>query len=753
MQELFRFYAIRTPDPVPDQEQIPLETTSSYQATLAGSQVTASSAIVTSRALIDKAAPVVLHDLDTLGNGIRLLKARLDALEPSDKIAPVGEWVRADFKIAPMGESVRADFKQQPLAALAESLHPGTEQLKDVVVALRVLKILSVPRSTGGNVPAVRFPDWINPLENVVPQLILAMRLRTALASAAAGPVTVAYMKGAMTLGLTFNGLDRFYALKSLPSASAAETLAQNKKRLQDLTELIRQVRLACPSFLQFDQLPVLGVTMESAYAHSLANTYKGLINALSTLPGRAVPGTLLMNWVGLHALLEDKAVSFQKIIDDETPASTTPPTPNASSPIVGGHMQLAGVADVHVILNHVVRYEKAELAQIENILLGESRNRTYRTLLRNETDSETTTETTTTQEREVKTEDRSDLKTETDNSLKEVLDLKSGVDIQYKQGDSLKLNLNASVAYNRSKEEASKVATEFAKDVTNRAAQKVVQTVRQSIKTKILRETEETIVHGFDNAAATRTDNVVGIYQWIEKVYENVHLTVGGPAAIFDGVVLQPAQRLLTTPPSADGALGSATPPPPLDVQPTDIHPWNYLTLASRFGASGVPPAPPFITSTSFSAATGDDNPQGIAHDIAIPDDTMAAYAAVIFDAQDHPSDAHDHAEARASLGGTLLTSTTASGHATFHSTVMLSGERGMVPFAALFYQNLGYELTVDVTCVRTLETYQRWQLSVHAALASAPPRPSRPTTSGWLGRRCRKLRATARLRGGSTS
>jgi len=50
-----------------------------------------------------------------------------------------------------------------------------------------------------------------------------------------------------------------------------------------------------------------------------------------------------------------------------------------------------------------------------------------------------------------------------------------------------------------------------------------------------------------------------------------------------------------------------------------------------------------------------------------------------------------------------------------------MLAGERTMVPFAALFYQNLGYELTVDIACVRTTEAYERWQLSVYAALAAA--------------------------------
>jgi hypothetical protein len=722
MQELFRFFAIRAADPLPNNEHIDLDTGSSFQRTIALPGFDAGKVLAACRKFIEQSAGIVLRDVETLGNPMRAFKARLDKLDAGEQVAPVDEWVRAEFG--------------KTLDTLNKQLTENTQTLKDVAVALRVVKALTAPHpnrpSPVRNIRAseVRVQptsaavvaDWVNPVASAVPDLMLSLRVRTALAFASQGQVSVAYMKGAMAMGMTYSGLDRTVNAglsQVFPTPPSVDVLARDKQLLQNLAELIRQVRLACPSFLVVTSDD--RVMMSPAYATGLATTYANLISSLADLPGQRVPSDLRTDWIALHSLLEDKALSLQKRIDDETPASTTPASPNALSPIVGGHMQLAGVADVHVVLNHVVKYEKAELAQIENVLLGESRSRTYRTLLRDESDTESTTETTTTQEREVKTEDRSDLKTETDNSLKEVLDLKASADVQYKQGDSLKLDLNASVAYNRTKEEATKVATEFAKDVTNRAAQKVVQTVRQSIKTKILRETEETIVHGFDNTASTRTDNVVGVYQWIEKVYENTHLTVGGPAAIFDGVVLQPAQRLLTAPPSTDGALGGATPPPPLDIQPTDIHPWNYLTLASRFGATGVAPPPPFSSSTSFSGATGDQNAQGIAHDIAIPDDTMAAYAHVAFDAQDNKDDDPDHAEARASIGFNAIVNENDGGHAAFSHVRLLSGERGLVPFAALIYWNLGYELTVDVTCIRTIEAYQRWQLAVYAGLASA--------------------------------
>jgi hypothetical protein len=565
----------------------------------------------------------------------------------------------------------------------------------------------------------------------MVPQLFSQLRLRTSLERAASGAVSLATMKGALTLPLTYELLEHVNKFEVAPPPPPADVLVQDRATLANLTQLILQVRQACPSGLVIRAIPpalsgplTLGkdAFLAAPIAKRLSNDFKALIGKLNTIAGPTLPGDLSsIPWLSLHATLEEKAKTLQKKIDDETPAASAASSPASTSPVVGGHMQLAGVADVHVVLNHVIGYEKAEVAQIENILLGELRDRIYRTLLRNEQDTESTTETTTTQEREVKTEDRSDLKSETDSTLKEMLDIKAGLDVQYKPSDSLKLDINASVAYNRSKDETNKVATEFAKDVSNRAAQKVVQMVRQSTKVKVLRETEETIEHKFDNATSGHTDNIAGVYQWIEKVYENVHLTVGGPAAIFDGIVLQPGQRLLTAPPAADGALGSAMPPPVLDAQPSDIHPWNYLSLAAKFSATGLPPPPPFTSNASFSGAAGDKNPQGVAHDLALPDDAMAAWAAIIWDAQDIKGDDPLHADAEASLATHKLDSVIVNAHATQDTMLLLAGERTIIPFAALFYDAIGYECTIDVTCVRTSAAYERWQLSVYAALAAA--------------------------------
>ena len=706
MQELFRFYAIRASDPVPDQERIALETSSQFQAGLGSSRNTPATMSAACNQFLDQNGRVVLRDLEATRTGFIALHKRLVTLDPSEANAPVDQWAKADFN-------------QSLVQLVSDSFRTSTDRMKDVVVALRVLRSLDGAQAAA--VARIAGTDALSRSASgtMLPGLLLQLRLRAALERAASAPVSAASMKGALTLPFTYDLLEQVNKLKVVLPPQPANELAQDRATLASLTQLIVQLRLACPSGLEMSGKDAV---LAASVAQQVAHDFKALIAKLNEIAGPKVPGDLSsMPWQALHATLEAKAKTLQKQIDDETPAATVASSPAATSPVVGGHMQLAGVADVHVVLNHVIGYEKSEVAQIENILLGEQRDRVYRTLLRNEQDTESTTETTTTQEREVKTEDRSDLKSETDSSLKEILDLKAGLDVQYKQGDSLKLNINASVAYNRSKDETNKVATEFAKDVTNRAAQKVVEMVRQSTKVKVLNETEETVEHKFDNTAPTRTDNIAGVYQWIEKVYENVHLTVGGPAAIFDGVVLQPAQRLLTAPPAADGALGRTTPPPVIDVQPSDIHPWNYLSLAAKFSATGLPPPPPFTTNVSFSGAAGDKNPHGVAHDLALPDDGIAAWAVVVWDAQDIPDDAANNADARASLATHKIESVINQAHATQDTALLLAGERGILPFAGLFYDAIGYECTIDVTCVRAPEAYERWQLSVYAALAAA--------------------------------
>src|SRR5437879_61120 len=97
MQELFRFFAIRAADPLPDNEHVDLDTGSSFQRTIAAPGFDAVKVLAACRKLIEQSGGIVLRDAETLGNPMRAFKARLEKLDAGEQVAPVDEWVRADF--------------------------------------------------------------------------------------------------------------------------------------------------------------------------------------------------------------------------------------------------------------------------------------------------------------------------------------------------------------------------------------------------------------------------------------------------------------------------------------------------------------------------------------------------------------------------------------------------------------------------------------------------------------------------------
>ncbi len=712
MQELFRFFAVRAPAQLGGSEHVPLKTETAFQKTIERGGLSPARVEAAANARLGQVAGDVLRELDQRTGTFASFRERVLAGPNDESSAPVAEWVRQDF--------------QAPLADVAAMLGPTTEQLKDSIAALRLLRLVqkrapapvSCERVTESRSHGGSSSGAAERLVGHVGKMLRDVRVRQAIQRASVGSISYRDLKKMLDAPVTYDPIDQVNALDDEGEASEPSELEKNRKILADLTQLIRAVRATFPGKLFVDGANE--VLIETNLRNKISSTFAEVIDALMDTPGLEVPKGLGLPFVLLHTTLEDKARYLQNLIDKQAPAAGgAQATP--ASPSVAGHMQLAGVADVHVVLAHVKRYERAEIAHIENVLQGETRTRKYRTLLRNDTENEKTTETTTTQEREVKTESKSNLKLETNEALKEVLEVKAGADFEYNQGKTLTLKLNASVGYTRTKEESSKVASEFAKEVTNRAVEKIVETVKNSVKVKILNETEETIEHTFVNTPASASDHVTGIYQWVEKVYENVQLTVGAPAAIFDGVVLQPARRLLSASPSSDGALKGAAPPPPLDFSPADIESWNYLSLAGKFGATSMP-APPFFSATaSFSSAGGAKGNQALAQDIALPDDTAAAYAVVSLEAEDDENDTPNQAGAVASLAGRALVVKDVDDDAVHEKKTALSGERGLLPFAALFWDTIGYECTAVITCIRSREAYEAWQLAVYAALISA--------------------------------
>jgi hypothetical protein len=159
---------------------------------------------------------------------------------------------------------------------------------------------------------------------------------------------------------------------------------------------------------------------------------------------------------------------------------------PSAIFPIQPGLPQPIGMGDLLVVKQHIKRYELGEIANIENILRGESRKKSTkhnltldRTIV---TETEKTTETTT----ELTTTERFELQTEAENTVKEDINAHAGMSVSAKYG-AVEINANADAAYALSKSQSTKAATDHAKDVTSRAATKVTERVRQQVTSRTI--------------------------------------------------------------------------------------------------------------------------------------------------------------------------------------------------------------------------------------------------------------------------
>jgi len=772
MEDLFKFYAIRAPEPLAPEQSISLDTQSPYQTELRS--LTEQSVAARARRLSELNLSKSIEPLVGLVNS------------QGAALSSFAEWFATTSQAttataSAYDSSIRSKIRElfgDDATSLQGHVNSSTSQLvKDAIVSLRLLDMNAESLQTLLHTDAHRFAAT----------LVTYLRFNRLLDFAAAPfeQLTVARVMGAKLVTDLVDLLGRPDPVGNPASGpSTAELLAAATQTLKDLGRLLLRIERACPGDLAEPAeatigpppgvrsdggrgaptggsrraAPELSTSLRQAAApelstslrHVLETEFAGLPERILTALHRGVApappppasGWLLGAWSDLYLSLEAQAKELQLIVDalraeltqSQTPSVSAPSEP--ATPLAAGYMRLAGITDVKVVRAHIVRYEDEEIAQIENVLQGETRMRRFRTLNRREENTQSQTESQLTEETEIKTEDKTSLSSSVQDMLKEGLDLKVGFDLKSKVGDT-QIGLNTSFGFSRSTEETKKASADFAKDVTNRAARKVSQIVRTTIETRVLQEAEETVDHDFD--ATQATGNIVGLYQWIDKVNRVQIFGLGDQKrAVLDGVILQPSQRLLGAPAQSGKSTLALPPPPVLDVLPSEIHPWNYLSLAAKFGASSVSAPPPLTVSMSFSSAgpqNGDVDKVSnfaVAQDIALPDATAAAYGTVTLSAAVHRDFDYEHAIAvlgrqswiavgKDAVNEQVHTHSNATEEIRSTGTKLLAGEQISLPFTFFGGQCTGYAVAADITCVRTQVAYEAWQIGVYGALRAA--------------------------------
>jgi hypothetical protein len=250
-----------------------------------------------------------------------------------------------------------------------------------------------------------------------------------------------------------------------------------------------------------------------------------------------------------------------------ETPVFAFPPDNRV--PHSHGSVAPAGVADLLVVKQQLVRYEGADVAHIENVLRGEKKEREHS--LRRETEELTfrETEITTSEERELESTSRFEMSRETSQTIREDAQLKAGLTVSGKYGPTVEFSASVEGSVSRSREEATKAASSFSQDVTERSATKVTERILERSSLRVTNEVIEKNTHGIDNVNGP--DHISGVYQWVNKVYQ-AQMFNYGIRMMYDFMLPEPAAFLISALQNAHANATELEKPAPFTLRPDQI-------------------------------------------------------------------------------------------------------------------------------------------------------------------------------------
>lgn len=285
-------------------------------------------------------------------------------------------------------------------------------------------------------------------------------------------------------------------------------------------------------------------------------------------------------------------------------------------------YLEPVGRSDLLLVRQTTTGYRRTEIAYIENILIGETRNRehTNRVLTRQEFFESTTRETEET--RDLQVTDRAELSREVSKVVSE--DLKAQGSVEVTSRGPTKVVASASASFDRSTEEAARSAEEYSRETIERAVRRTMERVTREARSLFEQETIEVNRHGFERESDAQ-DHVSGVYQYLERV-SRARMFWYGERELYDILIPEPASMLWQ--------LATSRSEIHLPIDQPDEALFRSLTVANiaseredvirAFRVTDMPPVPAdaLETSTSFSATgSGDDAKYANSKELQIPD------------------------------------------------------------------------------------------------------------------------------------
>ena len=397
------------------------------------------------------------------------------------------------------------------------------------------------------------------------------------------------------------------------------------------------------------------------------------------------------------------------------------PPNVLPGPPTSHGTVLPAGIADLLVVREHVLRYESGEIAFVENIAKGETFKRQTQRKNTTENSTLTTTFSGSQTERDLQSSDRFSLQTQSQKTIDENTALVPGVGSSDAYGPL--------VDAGGSTQQSLSQAAAYAQTVTSRAVSKVAQSTQTEVLQRTTSEFDENVEHDFDNSKTGASDQIV-VYQWLDKIVQAKVFSYG-KRTLYDFVVPEPAVFIAYSMRKWQPELAALLKPTLFPLQPSDLStdPENanyYQYWATGYGASGVQPPPePKITIAKAYGDRGSD-PQGDSGTVLFTGisakekfDIPAGYQAV--------SAVVDMIRF-GDLPNTLVTVIIGSQYFQFDGSKAqnspskpLSGEVLQIPVNIVTWNVGVYAVNIEITCTPTSQSIAQWQTRAHDTILQA--------------------------------
>lgn len=418
------------------------------------------------------------------------------------------------------------------------------------------------------------------------------------------------------------------------------------------------------------------------------------------------IAGTVAMEHSNV-ALIGGQLILKDNLPDMRVMGAAGEPGPIAL-PSTHGSVQPVGVGDLLVVKQQIMGYQAGEVAFIENILQGEIHSRSVRR-------SETTEESILT-ERENLSEEERDLQTTERFEMRRESEQVASMDGKLRSpayGGLLEFDSSNDSPVHGSQQVAERQASTYGKEVTSRAVSKITERVRTQVMRRTVREFEEKTSHEYNNAEGA--GHVIGVYQWIDKVYQ-AQVYNYGRRLLYDIVVPEPGAFLVQALARAQAEGRELIKPEPFTLQPNEISEYNYGYYAAKYEVAGLE-APPQLYQIVSDIIDVPDGPHYSTKTLKI--NIPAGYEALAGSAiQTNHYFNFDKDWLIELTVGQNWRRRDSSNQGYLNWSFQLAGEVLQVPVTLKCSNARLFSYAISITCRRSESTYRKWQLRTHDAI-----------------------------------